>query len=385
MGIYQLGNRLVTNNGEHTRLVYPGNIKSIMTRDEAIAYRRTMTIEFGIFDHLDLRTEPLNKTYADRIRLVQAAEATGFRGYHLAEHHGTPLGAAPSPGIFLAALAQATSRIRISPLVYLVPLYIPLRLVEEICMLDHLSNGRLEVGMGRGVSPIEVAFFGVDPGESVERFIEGVDLIIAGLTAAKLTFKGKHYQYEDVPMVLQTVQSPLPLWSASMSPGGQAEAARRGMHSISLGSTEIIRQASENYRSEWNTSKDDPLRPAGGPAQPFIGAWRMFYINEDERKAEAVARQAYDDWFTKLHKLWVENDVEAPHLGLLSKLETAMEIGMIAYGSANRIADALARQIEITGVNYLALQPAFGDIGHDEEMRSLERFATKVMPQLKIN
>ena len=342
-----------------------------------------MSIEFGIFDHLDVRAEPLNKTYAERIRVAQAAEAAGFRGYHLAEHHCTPLGAAPSPGIFLAALAQATSTIRIGPLVYLVPLYIPLRLVEEICMLDNLSNGRLEVGLGRGVSPIEVGFFGVDPDDTVEMFMEGVDLVIKGLSCSRLTFKGKHYRYEDVPMALQPVQSPLPLWSASMSPEGQAEAARRGMHSIALGSTEVIRQASENYRSEWDASKNDPLRPANGHAQPFIGAWRMLYVNEDERKAEAVARRAYNDWFAKLHKLWVDNNVEAPHLGSLSRVETAEEIGMVVHGGADRVADALARQVEVTGVNYLALQPAFGDIGHDEEMRSLERFATGVMPQLK--
>ena len=343
-----------------------------------------MTIEFGIFDHLDMRAEPLSRTYAERITFVQAAEAAGFRGYHLAEHHGTPLGAAPSPGIFLAALAQATSTIRIGPLVYLVPLYIPLRLIEEICMLDNLSNGRLEVGLGRGVSPIEVAFFGVDPDDAMEMFIEGVDLIIEGLNCTTLTFNGKHYQYKDVPMAMQAEQSPLPLWSASMSPGGQAEAARRGMHTIALGPTDVIRQASENYRSEWNNSKDDPLRPAGAPAQPFVGAWRMIYVNEDERRAEAVARQAYDDWFTKLHKLWVENNVEAPHLGPISRFETAVEIGMMVHGSAGRVTDALARQVEITGVNYLAVQPAFGDIGHDEEMRSLERFAAHVMPQLKI-
>ena len=343
-----------------------------------------MTIEFGIFDHLDMRAEPLSRTYAERITFVQAAEAAGFRGYHLAEHHGTPLGAAPSPGIFLAALAQATSTIRIGPLVYLVPLYIPLRLIEEICMLDNLSNGRLEVGLGRGVSPIEVAFFGVDPDDAMEMFIEGVDLIIEGLNCTTLTFKGKHYQYKDVPMAVQAEQSPLPLWSASMSPAGQAEAARRGMHTISLGPTEVIRQASENYRSEWNASKDDPLRPAGSPIQPFVGAWRLLYVNEDERKAEAVARRAYDDWFAKLHKLWVERDIEAPHLGPISRFETAVEIGMMVHGSASRVADALARQMEITGVNYLALQPAFGDIGHDEEMRSLERFALNVMPQLNI-
>ena len=343
-----------------------------------------MTIEFGIFDHLDLRAEPLSKTYAERIRLVRAAEAAGFRSYHLAEHHGTPLGAAPSPGIFLAALTGATSRIRIGPLVYLVPLYIPLRLIEEICMLDNLSDGRLEIGLGRGVSPIEIAFFGIAPDEALERFIEGVDLVIKGLTADRLTFRGRYYEYEDVPLPLRPVQSPLPMWSASMSPEGQAEAARRGMHSISLGSTELIRKASDNYRAEWLASRDDALRPPGGPEQPFVGAWRMVYVHEDEQVAETVARQAYDDWFAKLHKLWVENNVQAPHLGPISRFETAVEIGMMVHGSAARVADTLARQVEISGVNYLALQPAFGNIGHEEELRSLDRFAADVMPQLKL-
>ena len=342
-----------------------------------------MGIEFGIFDHLDMRAETLGKTYAERIRFAQAAEAAGFRGYHLAEHHGTPLGAAPSPGIFLAALAQATSRIRLGPLVYLIPLYIPLRLIEEICMLDNLSNGRLEVGLGRGVSPIEIAFFGLDPDESLARFSEGIDLIIQGLSTDRLSFEGRYYQYEDVPMPLATVQSPLPLWSASMSPQGQAEAAKRGMHSISLGSTDLIRKTSENYRSEWNASTGHSLRPEGAPAQPYIGAWRLVYVNEDEQVAESVARRAYDDWFAKLHKLWLERDVAAPHLGPISRFETAVEIGMMVHGSADRVADALARQVEITGVNYLALQPAFGDIGHIEEMRSLEQFAESVMPQLR--
>ena len=117
-------------------------------------------------------------------------------------------------------------------------------------------------------------------------FIEGVDLIIKGLNCTRLTFNGKHYQYEDVPMAVQAEQSPLPpVERVPCPPGGQAEAARRGMHTISLGPTEGIRQASENYRAEWNASKDDPLRPAGGHEQPFIGAWRLVYVNEDETES----------------------------------------------------------------------------------------------------
>ena len=125
-------------------------------------------MKFGIFDHIDRRDEPLQKTYQDRLTLIVAAEAAGFYCYHLAEHHATPLGMAPSPSVFLAAVAQCTRRIRLGPMVYVLPLYIPLRLIEEICMLDNLSGGRLDVGIGRGISPFEVGGYGIDPNESRE-------------------------------------------------------------------------------------------------------------------------------------------------------------------------------------------------------------------------
>ena len=107
-------------------------------------------VAFGIFDHVDRGDEPLAALFAHRLQLAEAADAAGFRTYHVAEHHATRLGMAPSPGIFLAALAQRTRRLRFGPLVYLLPLYAPLRLIEEVCMLDQLSGGRFELGVGRG-------------------------------------------------------------------------------------------------------------------------------------------------------------------------------------------------------------------------------------------
>src|SRR3989442_9453684 len=121
-----------------------------------------MRVECGIFDHVDGGEGSLAALYDSRLRLVEAADTAGFRTYHVAEHHATSLGMAPSPGIFLAALAQRTRRIRFGPLVYILPLYPPLRLIEEICMLDQLSGGRFGLGVGRGFSPYEIAYNNVD-------------------------------------------------------------------------------------------------------------------------------------------------------------------------------------------------------------------------------
>ena len=86
---------------------------------------------FGMFDWIDRGKVPINQLYAERLQLVEAADAAGFFCYHLAEHHATPLGMAPSPALFLTAAAQRTKRIRLGPLVYLLPLYHPLRLGNE--------------------------------------------------------------------------------------------------------------------------------------------------------------------------------------------------------------------------------------------------------------
>src|ERR1700736_5351037 len=106
---------------------------------------REVKMEFGVFDHLDRYGGPLADFYEDRLRIAEACDRAGFYAYHLAEHHSTPLGMAPSPNIFLAALAQRTKRLRFGPLVFVLPLYHPLRLISEICMLDQMSGGRLEL------------------------------------------------------------------------------------------------------------------------------------------------------------------------------------------------------------------------------------------------
>src|SRR5262249_57986828 len=100
----------------------------------------------------------------------------GFYAYPPAEHPATPLGLAASPSVFLAAVAQRTQRLRFGPLVYTLPLHHPLRVAEEICMLDQLSRGRFELGVGRGISPIETAYYRINHDHRQKMYLKALQV-----------------------------------------------------------------------------------------------------------------------------------------------------------------------------------------------------------------
>src|SRR5262249_43662709 len=154
---------------------------------------------FGIFDHVDDNGSPRAEQFEQRIKLVELLEAAGFYGYHLAEHHATPLGTVPCPSVFLAALAQRTRRIRFGPLVYVLPRDHPLRRYEEICMLDHTSGGRLMLGVGRGGALLEHARYGAgaDPATAQAMYHEAFEVLMRACATDVLDFDGKFYQFKD--------------------------------------------------------------------------------------------------------------------------------------------------------------------------------------------
>jgi alkanesulfonate monooxygenase SsuD/methylene tetrahydromethanopterin reductase-like flavin-dependent oxidoreductase (luciferase family) len=148
-------------------------------------------MRFGVFDHNDASGRPTTQQLAERLALVEEYERLGYYAYHMAEHHGTPLGITPSPHLMLAAASQRTSVIRLGTLISILPLYHPMRVIEEACTLDQLTGGRLDLGVGRGISPIETGFHGIPGEETQERFDEAFAVLRMGLSgAASVDFHG---------------------------------------------------------------------------------------------------------------------------------------------------------------------------------------------------
>ena len=332
-------------------------------------------LKFGIFDHLDRGQDDLNAFYEDRLRLIEAYDAAGFHAYHLAEHHATTLGMGPSPGIFLSAVAQRTKRLRFGPMVYCLPLYHPLRLLEEICMLDQMSGGRLELGVGRGISPIEVGYFGLDPETAPAMYREALDLILAGMQGEALTFEGKHYQVSGMPLTLSPRQQPHPpLWYGLSHPDSTVWAAQNSVNIITNRDEAGSRQITDRYRQEWrNLGHDDGTLPR-------MGMSRHIVIAETEAEALRIARRAYIVWRHSFYVLWDRHGMKPVNVHFPESLDELLPTGQAIIGTADQVAAEIERQAKASGINYFLCRFAFGDMSYHESKQSVDLFTRHIGP-----
>ncbi|HUZ75254.1 MAG TPA: LLM class flavin-dependent oxidoreductase [Stellaceae bacterium] len=339
-------------------------------------------MKVGIFDHLDRGDVTLTQFYEERIEFIAAAEAFGIASYHLAEHHWNPVGMAPLPGMFLAAAAKRTTRIRLGPLAYVLAFHNPMILAEEICMLDHLSGGRLDLGVGRGISPWELSMLGVTPSESRDIFREAMDVMMQYFTGDSVTHRGARWRFYDVPVEIKPLQLPFPpIWYGSAS-GATRDyiAALGGTINAGWAPSARVKQAADAYREAWQRTKDAPFR-AGSAAAATVGSVRMVVVAETDAEAEATARPAYERWYQSLEKLAHSFGFAA--LFVPPDYEVARRrIGSVIAGSPATVRAELLRHIEESSIDYPLLQVSFGAQGHAQQMRTLQLLASEVLPQI---
>lgn len=332
-------------------------------------------MKFGVFDHVDDSGLPLAEHLEARLQMAEAYDRLGFHCYHVAEHHGTPLGHAPSPGILFAALSQRTSRLNFGPLVYLLPLYHPLRLIEEIAMLDGLSGGRYQFGFGRGISPIESSFFGVDPEQQPEIYAEALDVVMKGLTSDRLDHHGKHFTFDDVPIRQRPTQRPHPpLWYGTSSPASVERCAAEGWNLVTLATGERMRDMVALFKERWDGAAED---------MPLVGVGRHIVLADSDAEARDLAEQAYSRWMQSFVHLWEERGVDNPIAAFMPRDWQAMEAsGMGCAGSPAKVLEFLSKDRQLGGYTYLVAQLAFGDLSAAQVIRSATLLAEEVMPAL---
>ena len=334
-------------------------------------------MRFGVFDHMDRNGLDMAQQFRDRLQLVEAYDRAGFYAYHLAEHHGTPLGIASAPSVFLAAVCERTRTLRFGPMVYTLSVYHPLRAIEEICMLDQLSGGRFELGIGRGISPIEMGFYGVGE-ESREKYEEVIAIVLQGLTSERLNYSGKYFTFDNVPLELQPIQRPHPpLWYGLAQPERAAAAVAKKMNVITNGPVAAIRKTTDRFKAEWAASEftDEPL--------PLVGMSRHIVIAKTEKEAIECAAPAYEKWWASLLHLWRVHDIQIP-ISFPEDFAQARIEGHCIVGTAPMVREELGRQIEEAGVNYLLGRLAFGNLPLAASMQSVSLMQTEIMPAFAV-
>ncbi len=333
-------------------------------------------MRFGMFDQLEHPggDVPLHKLYRDRIALAVKAEDAGFWGYHKSEHHMIPLDAAPSINVFLTAVAAQTSQIRLCSLVHLLPFYHPLRLAEEICMLDQLSEGRFEFGFGRGISVPEHVLWGLEADDAASRTAEALDLILAALQAEEsFSYEGRFWRFEDVPIETQPYQKPYPpLWR----PGTLDVAAEMGVSTMAGGPIAAVAKAVERYH--------ELHQPGIGQHHPVqIGGIRKIYVAPTDTEAQDRARAswvAYSEHLTRLFRRFELSPPNDPTIG--GDFDRAMEVQAIVAGSPQTVREHVEEFAEKAGTDYFVGGFAWGDLSADEAGRSLDLFAEHIVTEM---
>ncbi len=333
-------------------------------------------MEFGIFDHLDNDHLPVDRFYDERLQIIEAYDRAGFHAYHVAEHHATPIGMAPSPNVFLAAVAQRTKRLRFGPMVYALPLYHPFRLAQEICMLDQMSKGRLEIGFGRGSSPTETAFFGVDPDNTEAIFRVSLPRILESIESGVYRAPENKEQMREIPLKITSIQRPTPrVWYGVHTPESADRAARRGWHTINLDMDHEARECNAVFREVWREAQ--PKKPL-----PLMGLGRFIVVGDTDAEALAIARRAYPHWHAGFSHLVRK----LGHMQRHPRPETFDILhgqGKGVAGSPATVIAFLKKQLSTAQCNYCVGQLAFGDQTIGELEKSVGLFTSKVMPELR--
>lgn len=336
-------------------------------------------LEFAIFDHLDSNGAPLGSFLEERLKLIEEIERAGFGAYHLAEHHSTPLGMASSPSVFLASAIQRTKSLKLGPLVYVLPLYHPLRVYEEVCMLDHLSKGRFLLGVGRGGALVEHQRYGIEPTNASGLYQEAFAVIMRAFDTDVLNFEGKFFNFKDFVIQAKPYQLPHPpIWYGAPSPDAIAWAVPKAINVVSLGPAARARAISDRYRKDW--------RELGRAESelPHIGITRHVVVADTDAAAEKIARDAYPRWRAAMEYLWKRSGQDFS----LKEIYPADFAGLQAIGhgiagSPATVRDYIAKLEREAGINYVLCQMAFGDMNFDDASHSIKLFGKEVMPDFR--
>lgn len=248
-------------------------------------------LEFALWDGIGGNPDPCEcvaDLYDEHVRLAERVEALGWHSYFTIEHQNSPIGRITAPTVFLTAVARATSKLRIGAMMWQLPFYHPIRLAQEVAMLDQLSRGRVEFGTGIGVHEHEFMRWGQDYYERAAISEEVLAVVKMAWTQDEVTFDGKYFHFDEALPQPKPYQKPYPpIWAAVHSDVSVEFAARNNYNvAKNLDTDEVVAGKFDLYRMVW-TECGHP-----GP-MPHIFLMRQVHVAETDDKAGEQARHYF--------------------------------------------------------------------------------------------
>jgi alkanesulfonate monooxygenase SsuD/methylene tetrahydromethanopterin reductase-like flavin-dependent oxidoreductase (luciferase family) len=320
-------------------------------------------MKFGILQFFSWpeRRVALPTVYQRALQRMEIMDQTGYDAVWLTEHHFSDYSVCPSIPVMGAYAAARTKQLRIGAGVTLAAFYHPLRLAEELALLDLLSGGRLNWGAGRGFDHREFKTFGVPMKESYDRFREAIDIVVRAWTNNRLTYRGKYFSFDDVEVLPKPLQQPHPpMWVAAGSLDAIDWAASMG-HSILMDphSTHVeLGEKKKFYKqkmAEYGYTMDGRDIPMA----------RLLAIDETDAAAAEGARQGAQ-W---LLKTYVDPRIFDTSIDPVQRYVDSVVI----HGTVERVIDELARLREGIDLRYMIGAP----LGH----KTFLKFTEKVLPR----
>ncbi|MGH7278815.1 MAG: LLM class flavin-dependent oxidoreductase [Candidatus Rokuibacteriota bacterium] len=326
---------------------------------------------------------------------IEWTEELGFDEAWLTEHHFIDYGLAVDPATLAAAAAARTRRIRIGLAAFILPFHHPLRLAEQTALIDIISGGRLDVGVGRGNRPAEFAGYRVPQEESRERFDEAIEIVTRAWTEERVSHAGRFFTIPDVRVIPKPLQRPHPpLFQVCGSKETIEATAARGwpmLNSVLFGPVEQLVGNRDVYV--------DTLRKSGRGDDEIArllrdwGVSRQIYVAPTDALALAEAKEA-ELWYQESFRRFVLPDrIEDAHPSLQPGFRAMAErlakvtwdnlvAETLAFGSPDTVARHIEAMREI-GVGQVLCWMNFGGLPPDRVRRSMELFAREVMPRFR--
>jgi len=331
----------------------------------------TPGLRFGVM--YDCRMHPegtssMTDVYQQTIEQSVLADELGFDQVWFTEHHFCEDGYLPAFQPLAGAIAARTQQIRISTDIALLPLYHPIRLAEEMAVLDHLSNGRMELGIGMGYVPSEFAAFGVPLKNRVSMTEEGIEILRLAWGDGPFSYSGKRYQLDDVDVYPKPVQpGGPPLWIAAMSEAGARRAARFGTHLLPQGKRDEV-------LDPWRRLVTEDGRD---PAAHRVGIIRSVYVTDDKERDWPILRTA-ERYRMSIYNRFMAETPDSYAWGDANSIPQSVIIG--TAGECIAELTSFIKTFGVTDIVSSGLPP-----GVDPEFmnRNLERLAAEVLPVLR--